>query len=195
MAILHRASRSGKRNTWQSRWIVPFLGVVGAGIVLWAAFGNALIERELRGPGPNGIALADVIRAQLPGFMRRAESQHGIIFVVDPTDFSCPPCFADLQRICDETGALTKQQTDHRRAFLVRQSAGGFWSDSASVRQWGDAQGFSFPIVMVPETTYAALGFTKTSVIVVTRSLSIVRFERVPMSMQAHREILSLLEG
>jgi hypothetical protein len=194
MEILHGASKGGKRKTWQSRWMVLFLGMVGVGIFLWAAFGNTPLTKELRGPGVNGIAMAEVLRSQLPDFMRGTASQHGIIFVVDPTDFSCPPCFEDLQRICDETGALTKQRTDHRRAFLVRQSAGGFWSDSASVRRWGDAQGFSLPIVMVPETTYAALGFTKTSVIVVTTSLSIVRFERVPMSMQSHREILSLLE-
>jgi hypothetical protein len=195
MKILHGASKGGKRKRWQSRWMILFLGMVSVGILLWAAFGNTLLKKELRGPGLNGIAIAEALRTQLPDFMRGTASQHGIIFVVDPTDFSCPPCFEDLQRICDETDALMKQRTDHRRAFLVRQSASGFWSDSASVRRWGDAQGFSFPIVMVPETTYAALGLTNTSVIVVTTSLSIVRLERVPMSMQAHREILSLVEG
>lgn len=139
--------------------------------------------------------MGKIVRAQVPDFMNNTHSRHGIIFVIDPADFSCPPCYDDFQRVSEETGALLGHDADRGGVFLVRQSPEGFWSDSASVWRWADAQGFHFSIVMVPETTYTALGVAGTSIVVVDTSFNTVRVERIPMNAQKHQMIRSLMEG
>lgn len=76
----------------------------------------------------------------------------------------------------------------------MRQSPTGPWNDSASVQQWAEAQELPFPILMIPDTTYARWGFSKTSVIAVDESLKAVLVEAIPLTKERRSQFHLLME-
>jgi hypothetical protein len=157
------------------------------------------IRDVLKRPPPAALSgitqeVSGIVRAKLPHFMQKTVGRYGMIVVVDPRDLGCPPCFEDLQRISDDLRQLASAEHTRRGVYLMRQNPTGPWNDSASVRQWAEAQELPFSILMIPDTTYASWGFSKTSVIAVDESLKAVLVEAIPLTKERRSQFHLLME-
>lgn len=183
----------GKGKRRHQRW--AFLaGAAIAVLWMWAERGHTLTGEPGVARSEKGHSVEDYVRLQRPEFMKGTQARHGIVFVIDPADFGCPPCYEDFERLLETLIVLTEPEASKRILLLIRQGVGDAWRDSTTVRRWADIQGFSVPLQVVSDATYRSFGVGKTRAIVVNSSIQSVLAKEIPMEHKAHAEIWTRLE-
>ena len=183
----------GKETRALRRWII-LAGTATAVLWMWAELGHSVTGKPDEAGSKPRQSAEDYVRLHRPEFMKGTQARHGTVFIVDPADFGCPPCFEDFERLLGNLMVLAGPEASKRILLLVRQGAGGAWNDSTAVRRWADIQGFTVPLEMVPDTTYRGFGFHKTGVIVVDGSIKSILAKEIPMGHNTHAEIRSRME-
>lgn len=175
------------------RWV--FLTATALGVLcMWAELGQYFAGEPNGAGSEKRQSLEDFVRLHRPGFMKGTQARYGTVFVVDPVDLGCPPCFEDFEQLLGKLTLLAGPDASRRILLLIRQGDDGPWGDSAAVRRWAEIQGFSVPLLMVPDTIYRTFGYRKTGVLVVDGSFQAVLAKEMPMEPQAHATIRTRME-
>jgi hypothetical protein len=193
--LQNKGTANEKRDRTHRRVIRGVVLALGLGVLLLKADFSDILTRQQKKlqTGPAHPASA-FVRSHVTDFMKGTTGRNGIIFVLDPVDFGCPPCFDDFQNLTNEIRSLMQEETARRGTYLLRQAPWGPWSDSTVARRWAQAQDLPFPLVMVPETTHATFRLSKSSVLVVDESLETVRIDQFPLTRKAHAAVQLLME-
>jgi hypothetical protein len=182
-------------RTKMQRFVARTFFLMGALIALIVYIG---VSRRWEMPNEEvaeaGRLVGKFVREASPGRMVNTLTKNRVLFVIDPGDFGCPPCFDDLQTLEEELARRLGEEAAERGLFLVRQYSEGPWSDSVTVGRWASAQGFSFPVMMVPDSSFDQFALGKTSVLVTDETLRTIFLHRVPVGRSGRETIVSLLE-
>jgi len=183
----------GNRRSTRRGWVLIAAAVLAA-LWIWAKFGQDLKSISGEAESEKRETVEEFVRLHRPEFMKVTKAHYGTLFVVDPVDFSCPPCYEGFEKILGDLTLLVGPEAGQRILLLVRQEDDGAWSDSTAVRRWADIQGFPVPLLMVPDTAYRNFGFRKTGVLVVDSSIQRVLADEIPVERKGYTAIWSRME-
>lgn len=97
------------------------------------------------------------------------------------SDLNCPLCFDDFMALTDSLKAALEGNERHRVAALFNQD-GFIHADSTShLRRWCAANEFPFPVVVAPDTLFAAMNVTKSTFVVVDGKNAVLSADTFPM--------------
>lgn len=190
MQYLTAALQRGKhQERWRRRALLAAVGL--AALWMWVGLEGARLGSPAAAVSDNGRSVEGYVRLRRPEFMKGTQARYGAVFVVDPADLGCPPCFEDFEKLLGHLTLLVAPEPDQRLLLLIRQGRARPWGDSVAVRQWADLQGFSAPLLMVPDTVYANFGLQKTGVLVLDTMLRRVLVAEIPMRSKLRAIVLS----
>jgi len=183
----------GNTRSARGKWVLLAAAIVAV-LWIWAELGHKPANISGEAGSEKRQAVEKFVKARRPEFMQGTEARYGALFVVDPVDFSCPPCFEDFETLLGGLSTLAGPEAEGRILLLIRQGSDGAWSDSTAVRRWADIQGFPAPLLMVPDTVYGSFGLRKTGILVVDSSIQEVLAYEIPVERNAHSAIWSRME-
>jgi hypothetical protein len=116
-----------------------------------------------------------------------------LLFFINFADFNCHACFDDFRALCDsiEQKRAMGDQTPIAALFYPDSSYG--IDNTPRLSLWTKANGISFPCIMVSDTLFRSLGFTKSSVVLLDNQSDVLLTNELPIGDSMRQMVLSYL--
>ena len=119
--------------------------------------------------------------------------QRAMVFLIDFADFTCPLCFEDFLALVDSLRGPAPSGTRWRALALMKEGGAERLSGGNRLQRWASDTGIPFPLLLVPDSVFAAAGFRKSMVAVLDESGQTVLHAELPMGPGRRAEALRVL--
>ncbi len=127
-----------------------------------------------------------------PGFANFRNGNR-LLFLLEFSDFNCPPCFDDFMTLCEEVKERFPSADSSRYFLMFRRGVVADPGDPGRLNQWLRGNGLNFPARVGPDSLFERPKFEKSCVMVISPSGRSLFSEILPIGRENHELVIRLL--
>jgi uncharacterized membrane protein YphA (DoxX/SURF4 family) len=194
LALGHRAGQN-RRHEVGGRTRIRWWYVV-TGVVIFYIEAEMLLVAYSRVDGQlEGNTLAPVVQyarqrdASIDGLQGRSY----LLFLLDFSDFTCPPCFSDFMALSDSITRLHDGPLRTPAIGLMRPGLAFGSRDQERLDEWAHASDLRFKVFIAPDSLFVQTGFRRSCAILVGPAGCVSERAEFPLGAEMRNKILEAL--
>lgn len=116
-----------------------------------------------------------------------------LLFLLEFSDFNCPPCFDDFIILCEEVKGKFPSADSSRYFLMFRRGVVADPGNPGRLNQWLRGNGLNFPAGVGPDSLFERPKFEKSRVMVISPSGRLLFSEILPIGRENHELVIRLL--